>query len=55
MLTTSVKASQAFVSSTSQKKPELQNAPSAPGPVNLQPDPVQNGKHLMAAVDYDLV
>ncbi|XP_037536164.1 RNA exonuclease 1 homolog [Nematolebias whitei] len=42
MLTASVKAGQAFVSSTNQKKPETQSAPSGPGPENLQPDPVHS-------------
>ncbi|XP_017267937.1 RNA exonuclease 1 homolog isoform X2 [Kryptolebias marmoratus] len=42
MLTASVKASQAFVCSTSQAKLETQSAPSAPGPEILQPDPAHS-------------
>ncbi|XP_044051335.1 RNA exonuclease 1 homolog isoform X3 [Siniperca chuatsi] len=44
MLTASVKGSQAFVSSTCQRKPETQSAPSpsTQTPENLQPAPVQN-------------
>uniref|UniRef100_A0A3Q3A384 Zgc:152968 n=1 Tax=Kryptolebias marmoratus TaxID=37003 RepID=A0A3Q3A384_KRYMA len=46
MLTASVKASQAFVCSTSQAKLETQSAPSAPGPEILQPDPAHSGNGI---------
>uniref|UniRef100_A0A3Q3A3A3 Zgc:152968 n=1 Tax=Kryptolebias marmoratus TaxID=37003 RepID=A0A3Q3A3A3_KRYMA len=55
MLTASVKASQAFVCSTSQAKLETQSAPSAPGPEILQPDPAHSGKRLLAGICYKLV
>nr|XP_046241388.1 uncharacterized protein zgc:152968 isoform X2 [Scatophagus argus]XP_046241389.1 uncharacterized protein zgc:152968 isoform X2 [Scatophagus argus] len=44
MLTASVKGGQAFISSTCQKRPETQNAPSpsSQNPENPQPAPVQN-------------
>lgn len=49
-LTASVKGGQAFVSSTSQKKPETQFTPSVltQNPATLQP--VRNGKYLLAVV-----
>ena len=57
MLTASVKASQAFVSSTVQWKPETQSAASALSqPLeNLKPAPIQSGKHLMAEVDVIII
>ena len=51
MLTASVKGGQAFVSSTFQRRPETQSAPSAQTPENPQPAPVQNGKHLLVVVE----
>lgn len=51
-LTASVKGGQAFVSSTSQKKPETQFSPSVltQNPETLQPAPVRNGKYRLAVV-----
>lgn len=53
LLTASVKGGQAFISSTCQRKPEIQNAhsPSTQAIENLQPAPLQNGKDLLAIVD----
>lgn len=61
MLTPSVKGSQAFGSSTCQRKQETQAVAAPPLPplpppahtsVNAQPVPVQNGKHQLAVVDW---
>jgi len=53
MLTASVKAGQAFVSSACQRKPESQSASFALAqtPENLQPAPVQHGEHCLPLED----
>lgn len=51
ILTSSVKGGQAFISSTCQRKSDTQNAqsPSSQTLENLQPAPLQNGRHLLTA------